>query len=191
MISRLTGTFVEVLHQGITLDVRDVGYHVFVTDHWKGQGTIGNPYTLSITTVVKDDAIELYGFATPGERQLFELLLTVSGVGPRTALSIIGYGVTGVQQAVVTADVEFFSKIPRIGKKNAQKIIIELKSKLGGMTDLDLSEEQSGKQQELLDALVGMGFVKQDVINIIKNNLDSKDSIEINIRKALKLLGKK
>ncbi len=191
MISRLTGTLVENSLQAITLDVHDVGYQIFVTEQWKAQVVIGTKYTLSIKTVVKDDAIELFGFGSQAERQLFELLLTVSGVGPRTALSIIGYGVSGVHNAVVTADVDFFSSIPRIGKKNAQKIIIELKNKLGGLIDPDLTDAGNSKRQELSDALTSMGFARSDVQDVLKKSMDEEGSLEENLKKALKLLGRK
>lgn len=191
MISRLTGTLVELTTQSITVDVHDVGYEVYVSEQWKTNAVIDARYTLFIYTHVKEDALELFGFATMGERRLFELLLSVSGVGPKTALTIIGYGASSIQNAVMTADVEFFSGIPRIGKKNAQKIIIELKNKLGGIIDLDLSMEQSGKRQDLFDALIQMGFARNDVQEFMKKELDEEISIEENLKNALKRLGKK
>src|SRR4029078_9495863 len=104
MISRLTGTLIELTTHGITLDVHDVGYAVFVSEQWKTMSIVGQRYVLHIYTHVKEDALELFGFASPGERRLFELLLSVSGVGPKTALTIIGYGAGAVQTAVATAD---------------------------------------------------------------------------------------
>lgn len=191
MISRLTGTLLELATQTITLDVHDVGYEVYVPEQWKKTAIAGDRYTLYIYTHVKEDALELFGFASSGERHLFNLLLSVSGIGPKTALNIVGYGAGAVQTAIATADVDFFSNIPRIGKKNAQKIIIELKTKLGGIMDLDLSESEQSKRQELFDALTSMGFARNDVQEVIKKELDEQASIEENLKKALKKLGKK
>jgi Holliday junction DNA helicase RuvA len=190
MISRLCGTLIEIAPQSITLDVHDVGYNIYVSDQWLKNATIGNKYTLYIYTHVKEDALELFGFANGGDRALFGLLLSVSGIGPKTALSIIGYGAKAIQTAVSSADVEFFSSIPRIGKKNAQKIIIELKTKLGSVVDLDLSIEQSGKRQELFEALISMGFARNEIQDVIKKELDEEKSIEENLKKALRLLAK-
>jgi len=120
---------------------------------------------------------------------LFELLLTVSGIGPRTALAIINRGTEPVQKAVSESDVEFFITIPRVGRKNAQKIIIELKSKLGTVRELDLTGVTGGETKEVLDALVSMGFGRNEVISVIKK-LDSSDTtLEKKIRHALQLLG--
>src|SRR5690348_7788290 len=100
MISRLTGTLVEMTTQTITLDVHDVGYEVYVSEQWLKGAVLNNTYSLHIYTHVKEDALELFGFGSQSERRLFQLLLSVSGVGPKTALNIIGYGAGAVQTAV-------------------------------------------------------------------------------------------
>lgn len=191
MIAQLKGTLIGISPTSITLDVHDVGYEVFVADQWKTQATIGSIYTLQISTVVKQDAIELYGFSTPQEKYLFSLLLGVPGIGPKTALAIVGYGVEQIQTAITTANVDFFSTIPRIGKKNAQKIIIELKSKLGSIEDLDLSHSENGKTKEVSDALISMGFSKQEIREILTHHINHQQSVEDNLKHALRLLGKK
>lgn len=121
MIGRLTGTLVEKTPTSIILDVNGVGYEVYAPEPWKTTAVLNTAYALSIYTHVRDDAIELFGFSTLHERKLFELLLSVSGVGPKTALVITSHGVGEVEQAITTANVDFFTNIPRIGKKNAQR----------------------------------------------------------------------
>ncbi len=191
MIAQLKGTLIAISPTSITLDVHDVGYEVFVADQWKTRAMTGSVYTLQIVTVVKQDAIELYGFSTNQEKYLFSLLLAVPGIGPKTALTIVGYGVEQIQTAITTANVDFFSTIPRIGKKNAQKIIIELKSKLGSVENLDLSNSENGKTKEVSDALISMGFSKHEIREVLTHHIDHQQSVEESLKQALRLLGKK
>lgn len=191
MIGQLKGTLIDISPTSIILDIHNVGYEIFVTDTWKTNAVIGSIYTLRIATVVKQDAIELYGFSTHQEKYLFSLLLAVPGIGPKTALAIVSHGVEQIQSAITTANVDFFSTIPRIGKKNAQKIIIELKSKLGSIEDLDLSHSENGKTKEVSDALISMGFSKHEIKEILKHHINHQQSVEENLKQALRLLGKK
>jgi Holliday junction DNA helicase RuvA len=189
MIGRLTGKPELLSPNEILIDVHDVGYKVFVTPTASAKIVGKNSCTLVIYTNVRDDAIELYGFLTRKELELFILLLSVSGVGPKTALKIVDFGVSGITNAVVNADVSFFSQIPKVGKKSAQKIIIELKSKLGSLEELDLTE--GGKEtHDIIETLTSMGFDRQNVIRVLKQIPDSVSSIEGKIRYALKELGK-
>jgi len=190
MIAHLTGTILDILPTSIVVDVHGVGYEVFVSETHRRTTVMGSEVSLTIATIVKEDSLELFGFATGEERRVFQLLLTVSGVGPRTALTIISHGVASITRAIATADVGFFTSIPRIGKKNAQKIIIELKPKLGDIDALDLADKTSSQSQELLEALTAMGFARQKVVDIIQHEINTEDPIETNIRKALRILGK-
>src|SRR5476651_746399 len=108
MIAKLTGIVSDITFPYVTIDVGGVGYGVYTTEKWKASVTIGQTQSLFIHTHVKEDSIELFGFSVSYERTLFELLLGVSGVGPRTALLIVSYGVYEVEQAISTANVEFF-----------------------------------------------------------------------------------
>ncbi len=182
MIGRLTGIIDSHIHNPLIIDVHGVGYVVRVPERFLARIKPGKSHTLLIHPHIREDAFDLYGFATQQDLSLFELLLTVSGIGPKTALNVVDRGVDAVETAVRKGDVEFFTTIPRLGTKNAQKIIIELKGKL------DLTDE-SGDTKELMDALTGMGFKRQEIREIIKK-LDAKDvSVEQKIRHALKLLG--
>ena len=118
-------------------------------------------------------------------------MLTVSGIGPRTALSIVSRGYQAVHDAVIKADVEFFTSIPRLGTKNAQKVIIELKTKLGSVKDLVLDDSKSEEIDELLLVLTGMGFSKNEAIRAVKVLPPEIKTIEEKIRIALKFIGKK
>jgi holliday junction DNA helicase RuvA len=190
MIGLLRGTYKETSDQYILVDITGVGYAVFVPTTLRSRIKPDTEITLFVSTQVKEDAIELYGFARQEEKQLFELLRSVSGIGPKTSLAIVGHGVSQVETAITTADVEFFSGIPRIGKKNAQKIIIELKNKLGGIGELNLKDQPTGQRQEILEALTNMGFPKSDVGQFIHDHMDEKKSLEENIKHALQFLGR-
>lgn len=134
-----------------------VGYGVYLTTSTKTHVAALEHVELFIYSHIKEDAFDLYGFLSEEEKRLFLLLIDVDGVGPKTALAIMDRGVRGITLAVQAADVSFFQSVPRVGKKSAQKIIIELKQKLGGKEDLVLSEPE-GKAKEVVDGLVSLGF---------------------------------
>ncbi len=190
MIGFLTGIVYTNHKNPIILVVNGVGYAVFVADRLRTSLVKDQKTSLSIHTHVSDDAITLYGFSGDNELTLFELLLTVSGIGPRTAIAIIDRGVDAIERAITESDVDFFTTIPRLGKKNAQKIIIELKTKLGSVRELNLKDEVDGETRQLQDALLGMGFEKREINEAMKK-LDPADvTVEQKIRRTLKLLGK-
>lgn len=189
MIGRLTGIIDSHIHNPLIIDVHGVGYVVHIPERHLAGIKPGRQHTLFIHSHIREDAFDLYGFATQQELVLFELLLTVSGVGPKTALAVTDRGVDAVENAVRKSDVDFFTTIPRLGTKNAQKIIIELKSKLGSTKMLNLEGESSDTKQ-VMEALASMGFDRHEIREAIKK-FDAKDvTVEQKIRHALKLLGK-
>ncbi len=190
MIGYLQGTILTTTHNPLLLDVHGVGYAVHVTESLLGKTKPQNTLALFIHTHVREDTLDLYGFQTPEELQLFKLLLSVSGIGPRTALLVINQGVTEIRDAVANAHTDFFTAIPRLGKKNAQKIIIELKTKLGSIQELNLQEEGTDSAA-VIEALVSMGFAKGEIVKALKLLPDTQLSLSEQIRKTLKLLGGK
>lgn len=185
MIAKLTGQPEILDSQSIILDVNGVGYKVFVPQ--KLIQTL--PSTLYIHAHIRDDAYDLYGFLTLADLQLFKLIISVSGIGPKTGLNLLEKGVEQIKAAVMKADVDFFSTVPRLGKKNAQKIIIDLKSKLGSLKDLDLTET-SGDSKEVINALIGLGFSRHEAKEAF-DQVSDQPTIEAKISQAIKLLGKK
>lgn len=190
MIGKLTGLIARSNQSPVIVDVHSVGYLVHITEKLSNELTAGASSTLFIHTHVRDDALDLYGFAEEKDLSLFELLLTVSGIGPKTALTVIGRGALAVERAVRQSDVDFFTTVPRLGKKNAQKIIIELKNKLGSVTDLDLKGEKDGETKQIMEAMLSMGFGRDEIIQTLEN-LDASETLEEKIRQSLKLLGKR
>jgi len=138
----------------------------------------------------REDTQELYGFLTREELFLFELMIEISGIGPKMALAVLERGEKEIREAVSLADVDFFTGIPRIGRKNAQKIIIELKGKLGSLTDLDLTGKVDSQTKEIIEALSGMGFKKGEVQAVLRQLPEGTETTEQKIKEALKRLGR-
>lgn len=190
MIGALKGTVYALKKNPVIFFAGDVGYAVNITDRFAKTLQPKKSVFVFIHTHIREDTLDLYGFAAQEELTLFELLLTVSGIGPKTALSVLDRGTEVVLKAVQTGDVDFFTTIPRLGKKNAQKIIIELRNKLGAVREFDLREETATETKELIDALLSMGFGRNEILPILKKIPEKDKTLEGKIRSALKLLGK-
>lgn len=181
MIAYLQGS-PKVIGHNLLVVANGVGYGVKVAPKTLSNLTGQTEVELYIYTHVKEDKLELFGFATPQEKETFELLLSVSGVGPATALGLVAAGSTQLITAVQNAQVSFFTALPRVGKKLAQKIIIELRGKLGELKTLDL-EPKSAAQLELIEALIGLGF-EENRVNEVVTDLDLE---KVDLAAALKM----
>lgn len=188
MIGYLTGKVKINNAEQTIIDVQGVGYLVTITPHLKQKLQIDQSLELFIYTHVREDTLELYGLESAEEYRLFKLLLSVSGIGAKTAILIIDQGVGPIMNAISQAKVEFFTAIPKLGTKNSQKIIIELKNKVGGITDLDLSD--NNLHQEVIDALSSMGYTKSELSKILKTMPAEHQTLESQIRYSLQQLNK-
>ncbi|HKH31017.1 MAG TPA: Holliday junction branch migration protein RuvA [Gaiellaceae bacterium] len=160
MIARLTGRPAGVRGEALVLDVGGVGYLVMATQSALRRAQGAEEVSVEVYTHVREDALQLYGFAEPAERELFEHLLSVSGVGPKVALAIVsGSTPSDLRRAIVLEDISRFVAIPGIGKKTAQRVVLELREKLGAEAAADV-ESRGGAVPELVarDALVELGF---------------------------------
>jgi len=175
----------------IILDVKGVGYKVLGSRDVLSKAIKGSPLALFIYTHVREDNISLFGFMESMDLKLFESLIGVSGIGPKTAMNIFSIGNRSqIISAIATADTSFFKAVPRLGQKNAQKIIIELKNKFGGTGELDLNEEDLSGNEDVISALKNFGFTTKeihDAIRSVKKNGQNDSEI---IKLALKYLGK-
>jgi holliday junction DNA helicase RuvA len=190
MIGYLNGTILNNNKNPILLLVGGVGFQVQVPPGLIAKLVTGSTQSLYTHMHVRDDAIELFGFSSQDDIDLFNMLITVSGIGPKTGLLVIDRGVKAVTNAIMRSDVDFFTSIPRLGKKNSQKIIIELKSKLGSLKDLDLSDTNGAETKEIIEALMSMGFARNESYETVKKLEGHDVSVEEKIRQALKILGK-
>jgi len=177
-----------VQNQTLLVITHGVGYQVNVSPRILNQAAALEEVTLYVYTHVREEQLELYGFLQPAEKDMFQLLLSVSGVGPRIALAIAEYGPEKISDAVQTANVTVFSSVPRVGKKLAQKIIIELKSKLGSLYELQLGP-QNRQQQDVIEALQALGFAESEIHQALPqlNQVEQQDTPAI-IKAAIKLL---
>jgi Holliday junction DNA helicase RuvA len=177
VIARLRGRVAGRAGNALVVDVSGVGYLVNATPsvHRLGDGEI----TVEVHTVVREDALQLYGFATADERQLFELLLGVNGVGPKVALAIVsGSTPAELRRAIARDDVKRFQAIPGIGLKTAQRVVLELKAKLAdaSFASGDLTAR---------DALVELGWSLIDAERVLAD-VDDSLPIEEQVRNALR-----
>ena len=155
MIARLTGTPVARTPDGLVLDVGGVGYLLRLTARAQGKAKDGREVSFDTYMHVREDALQLFGFAEPAERDLFEQLLSVSGVGPKVALAIVSGSTPGeLQRAIALEDTTRFIAIPGIGKKTAQRVVLELKEKLS----LDRVVPDGAPDLVARDALVELGY---------------------------------
>lgn len=172
----------------LIVGVGGVGYKVIVPTNISS--TVGDKIKLFTHTHVREDLLELYGFIEPQDLKLFEYLISVSGVGCKTAIGVFSVGSRKeIVNAIVSNDVAFFTSVPRLGKKNAQKIIIELKNKLGGQEDLDLSQD-GAETDEVVAALKSFGYSPAEARSALKGLKGQGETTAEKVRLALKYLGK-
>jgi Holliday junction DNA helicase RuvA len=192
MIGKLTGTLLEKNPPQILLDCHGVGYEVDVPmSTFYNLPGIGEKVALLTHFVVREDAQILYGFATSPEREAFRQLIKISGVGPRTALSVLsGMSVGDLAQAITAQDSGRIIKVPGIGKKTAERLLLELKGKLGA--DLNLTgggPTQSDVQSDIQQALMALGYSDKDAAAALKP-LPADVGVSEGIKLALKALAK-
>lgn len=192
MISYLEGTVKFKGISSITLLTGGVGYRVAVPLYIINSIVLDSFCTLFIYSHIREDCFDLYGFYNQEDLGLFELLIGVSGIGPKTALGIFNNGKSEkIKEAIVKGDTEFFAGVPRLGKKNAQKIIIELRSKLGELGEFDLNGDGVGEMKEVRDALVSLGFGGPEAKEALKFVREIEGDVGVKVREAIRFLGKK
>ncbi|HET9324023.1 MAG TPA: Holliday junction branch migration protein RuvA [Gaiellaceae bacterium] len=183
MIAHLRGRVVARTLDGVVLDVNGVGYRIQTTARALQKAQGGDELTLETYLHVREDALQLYGFAEPAERELFEHFLSVSGVGPKVALAILsGSTPADLRRAIALEDTTRFVAIPGIGKKTAERVVLELKEKIGA---LELVE--APREQELVarDALVELGYSLVEAERALAST-DPEAAPEERVRQALR-----
>jgi holliday junction DNA helicase RuvA len=184
VIARLRGTPVAHRPEGIVLDVNGVGYLVAATPSAVRRADGEGEVTLEIHTHVREDALQLYGFADAAERELFEHLLSVSGVGPKVALAIVsGSSPAELRRAIALEDTARFEAIPGIGKKTAQRVVLELKEKVGA--GAPVPEARPDGHFVARDALVELGYSVVDAERALAE-VDPDLPAEDRVREALR-----
>jgi Holliday junction DNA helicase RuvA len=192
MIGRLSGTLLEKNPPQLLLDVQGVAYEVDVpmSTFYSLPGT-GERVTLFTHLVVREDAHLLFGFGSDNERRAFRQLLKISGIGARTALSVLsGLSVAELAQAVTLQETGRLTKIPGIGKKTAERLLLELKDKLGADLTTAVGVHRAPPvSSDILHALVALGYSDKEATAAVKK-LPEGLAVGDGIRQALKLLAK-
>jgi holliday junction DNA helicase RuvA len=191
MIGKLTGTLAAKNPPEVLIDCGGVGYEVLVPmSTFYNLPALGEKTALLTHLIVREDAHLLYGFATQDERAGFKQLVKISGVGPRTALSILsGMSVADIAQAVTKQDAGRLTKIPGIGKKTAERLLLELKGKLGDALDAGGVSVANDSQSDILQALVALGYSDRDAGLALKA-LPQDVGVSEGIKLALRALAK-
>ncbi len=185
MISYLKGKILEKTTNFVILENQGIGYKVFVTPETLETG-IGQEISLYTYQKISDDGHFLYGLPNFATLQFFEMLISVSGVGPKVALGILSSAKTGIiEQAIGNQDPEIFTRMSGVGKKTAERIILELKNKV---STLGIASNTGGS--DIFDALVALGYKNYEVREAIQK-LDTSLSTEQQLKEALKLLSNK
>jgi len=189
MIGRLTGTLAEKSPPQLLIDVNGVGYEVDVPmSSFYNLPGLGERVTLLTHFVVREDAQILFGFLTHEERQTFRQLIRITGVGPRMALSLLsGLSVGELAQAVARQETARLVKVPGIGKKTAERLLLELKGKLAVSISAPASIADDA-QADILQALIALGYSDREAAAALKN-LPAGTSVSDGIKLALKSLG--
>ena len=191
MIGRLQGTLAAKNPPQVLIDCHGVGYEVDVPMstfyHLPG---LGEPVTLLTHFVVREDAQLLYGFATAPERDAFRQLIKVTGVGPRMALGVLsGLGVQELAQAITAQETGRLVKVPGIGKKTAERLLLELKGKLGADLGSAHAHASTAQQADILEALLALGYSDKDAAAALKA-LPADVGVSDGIKLALRALAK-
>ena len=191
MIGRLSGTILEKHPPLVLVDVQGVAYEIDVpmSTFYQLPAT-GAKVTLHTHLVVREDAHLLYGFGSEGERQAFRQLLKISGIGARTALSVLsGMTVEELHHAVANEDTARFIKVPGIGRKTAERLLLELRDKLDAVPAGASSGPAVESRGDALNALIALGYSDKEAKNAL-GRVDGALSVPEAIRQALKLLSK-
>lgn len=196
MIGRLTGTLIEKNPPAITVDVQGIGYEIDVPmSTFYNLPATGEKVSLHTHLTVREDGHFLFGFATEAERAAFRQLLKISGVGARTALAVLsGMSVTELAQAVTLQDTARLTKVPGIGKKTAERLLLELRDRLprtlsATSAKVGASDTAPDAASDIMNALLALGYNEREALSAMKA-LAPEVSVADGIRQALKLLSK-
>lgn len=200
MISMLTGRVVEATASCVLIDVNGIGFEVGISQNTASAlPQAGQECRLYTRMVVREDAMTLYGFADTSERTMFDRLVSITGVGPKLALSILStLRVPELYATVLSEDLARISKVPGVGKKTAQRLVLELKgplskdpaSEFGTVVPLVApSDSASAVEQEAREALLGLGFTSAEVARAFEGMGQLPAKVEDAVASALRMLG--
>jgi len=190
MIARIEGIIVHIGEKFIVVDVSGVGYKLSITPENLTSSILGEHVSFWVHMAVRENSIDLYGFKKINEMSFFELLLDVSGIGPRSALSILGIApIDTLKRAIATGDTGYLNKVSGIGKKTAEKIIIELRDKLKDFKNEGDTPSLLRDESDILEALKSLGYSQNEARDALKQVPATTTGTNARIKEALRLLG--
>jgi Holliday junction DNA helicase RuvA len=202
MIASVNGRVAAVTAEAAVVEVGGVGLLVQCAPATLAGLRVGEPASLATSLVVREDALTLYGFADAAERALFELLQTASGVGPRLAQAVLAVlSPTAVRTAIATEDVTALTRVPGIGKKGAQRIVLELRDKVGAVADIPaparapVASARAAWHEQVRAALTGLGYSAREAEDAVAqvaeaepDIADGQPDVAVLLRSALRTL---
>jgi Holliday junction DNA helicase RuvA len=191
MISHLKGTVSHIDSKYLVLDVNSVGYKVYCTSDTLASAIKGSEVEVWTHLAVREDALDLYGFSSLQELGFFELLITVSGIGPKTALGVLNTAsIESIHVAVESGDTSHLTKVSGLGKKLAEKIVLELRDKLDGVAGTTDKARSMSKDADAIEALKSLGYREGEARDVLKKMDKSISDTGEKIKMALKILGR-
>lgn len=185
MIAKITGKVDYIRNNYAVIDVQGVGYKVMMTEVGLGRAASFSEVQLYIHTYVREDQLALYGFVSLEELEMFELLIGISGIGPKAALGILTIASpSAIKTAIINEDSSILTRVSGVGKKTAERVILELQNKIDGLPVSDQNEAQS--DQEVIEALISMGYKIAEAREAAKAVPKDVTNISDRIRAALK-----
>ncbi|MDD5341411.1 MAG: Holliday junction branch migration protein RuvA [Patescibacteria group bacterium] len=191
MISYLKGKIQYVGANFIELNVNDVGYKIFVAANILNKARVGQETEVFTYQNVREEALDLFGFASREELEMFEKLISVSGIGPKTALNALSVAkIDEIESAIISGDASVLTKISGIGKKTAERIVLELKNKYKSVSEVG-GKIMRSEDADVIDALVGLGYSVDQARDVLRRLDKNIKGTEKKVKAALQLLSKK
>lgn len=191
MIAHIQGKIIQKGDRFLVISTGGVGYQVYVsTDILSKTIGVGSDISLWTHMIVREDVMDLYGFETIDEKSFFEMLISVSGIGPKSALSILSVApMETIKKAIGSGDTSYMTKVSGIGKRTAEKIVVELRDKLASLGHKDEAGSLRG-ESDVLEALQSLGYSLNDARNAVKEIPENVVDTNSRVKEALKILGR-
>lgn len=196
MYDYIKGKLSKITAKFIVVETAGLGYVIYVANPYSFSGYVNQEVTIYLHQVIRDDAHLLFGFHTENEKEIFLNLISVSGIGPTTALAIIAVDDNeGLVSAIYNSDIKYLTKFPKIGKKTAQQMILDLSGKFveasgESATSRKVSSEQNSNLEEAMEALLALGYKATELKKVKAFFEGTNDTVEQYIKSSLKMLMK-
>ena len=192
MIARITGTVIDKGEKFAVVDVGGVGYKIYSSNDTLASIELDATASLYTHLIVREDALDLYGFTSANDQGFFEMLISVSGIGPKSALGILNVAsIDSLQQAIGTGDTSYLTKVSGIGRKTAEKIVLELRDKMRANVTMKENSSSLRAESDAVEALKALGYSQNEARDTLKEVPAEITGTPARIREALKILGSK